>query len=156
VRGREASSPVGGARSRVVGCRTSGHGRRCRPMLRWHVGVVGPCCAVSGDCGGRVGIRRVGSGCLGVCRWSVSVRIGARLTRIVVRHGVQLVTCVARSILPHAHPFDCHGPNDRVLYYSHTAPKKGAKIPDERTKSAKICSIERGTWPRGRHIPEMP
>ena len=102
VRGREASSPIGSARSRTIGCRISGCGRRCRPMLWRYVRVVRPCCAVSGDCSGRVGIRRVSSGCLGVCCWGVSVRIGARLTRVVVRHGVRLVTCVARSTLPHA------------------------------------------------------
>jgi hypothetical protein len=94
VRSRETGSPVGSARSRTAGYCASRGGRRCRPMLWRHVGVVRPCCAVPGDCGGRIGVRRVRPRCLGVCCWSVSIRIGARLTRVVVRHGARRATSV--------------------------------------------------------------
>ena len=119
--GRETSSPIGSVRSRVGGCCVSGDGRRCRPMLWRDVGVVGPCCAVSGDCGGWVGVRRVGSRCLGVRCWGVSIRIGARLTRIVVRHGAQLATSGAR------HEIDLA-----------PATKTKAKIPDEKKNPPKF------------------
>ena len=101
VRGRETSSSISGACGCAAGCRGSGESRRrrCRPMLWWHIRVVRPCCAVSGDSSGRIGVRCIRSRCLGVCCWSVSIRIGARLTRIVVRHGARLTTPGARHAI---------------------------------------------------------
>jgi hypothetical protein len=93
VGGRKAGAPIGSARSGSVCRRSSGNGRRGRrPMLGWHIGVIGPCCAVSGYGSWWVRVGRVRSRRLSVRSWSVSVRIGARLTRVVIRHCARLTT----------------------------------------------------------------
>jgi hypothetical protein len=101
VCGRETSPPGGTARGGVVCGRSPGKTRCrcCHPMLGRHVGVVGPCCAVSSDRSGRIGVRRVRPGCLGVCCWSVSVGVGARLTWVVVGHGARLASLGTRHTI---------------------------------------------------------
>jgi len=136
VRGCETGAPVGGAGGRAAcGCSPGNCRGRGRPMLWRHIRVVRPRRAISSDGSRRVRVGRVGPGCLCVCCWGVSVRICARLARVVIRHDTQVATQVdarRRSILPPypwvAPPtvlFQCSPRNIRVnlLRERETAPK---------------------------------
>ena len=103
--GCETSSSGGSIRRRTTTGRSSRNSCCCRPMLWRHVGVVRPCCAISSDRSRRVGVRCIRSRRLCVCRWSVSIGIGARLARVVVRHDARVATPGASR-----DQFCCHTP----------------------------------------------
>lgn len=126
VRGCEIGPPGNTAGSRVTGGRGSGNRCCCCPMLWRHIRVVRPRCAVPSDRSGGVRVRRVRSRRLSVCCWRVSVGVGTRLTRVVVRHDARQATPIAR------HAIDLSATPLRPTQLRRFAPRQKRPVADER------------------------